>query len=84
MHTRVGRGVEPSQRLIVEIFQIPKMSARPEISAHIFHPVLDLAFGLWPIRLAGLRGKSSHIRKIQKASIPMQPPLQHHATPPHF
>ena len=82
MHPRIGRGVEPGQRLGVEIFQIPKVQARPEISPHIFHPILDFAFRLWSIRLAGLRAEACHIGKVQKAWIPMHDILritpQHH------
>ena len=56
MHARVGRGVEPGQRLRVEIFQIPKMQAWPEISPHIFHPILHFALRLRSIREASLAG----------------------------
>ena len=81
MHPRIRGRVEPGQRLHVEIFQILKMQARPEISPHIFHAVLDFAFRLRPIGFAGLRSKSCHIRKVQKARVPMHDILS--ITPQH-
>src|SRR5436305_1915994 len=71
MHTRIGSRVEPAQCLGVEIFQVQKMQAWPEVSPHIFHSILDFALRLRPIRFAGLWSKSGHIRKVQKARVPM-------------
>ena len=71
MHTRVGGGVEPGQRLSVEIFQVRKMQAWPEVPPHLFHAVLDLALRLRPIRLAGLWAEACHIGKVKKTGIPM-------------
>ena len=75
MNTQVGSRVEPGQCLIVEIFQVTKMQAWPEVAPHIFYAILDLTLRLWPIRFAGLRGKSCHIGKVQKTGIPMDHPI---------
>src|SRR5450755_795892 len=71
MYALVGSGVEPGQYLIVEVFQVLKMQPWPEISSHIFDSIFNLALRLWPVRLAGLWGETSHISKVQEAGIPM-------------
>ena len=58
------------------------MQARPEISPHIFHSILDFAFRLWSIGFAGLRAEACYIGKVQEARVPLHDIVR--ITPQHY
>ena len=79
MHTRIRRGGEPGQRLRVELFQVPKGQARPEIAPHLFHAVLDFALRLRTIREASLVEQIRPPRQNPESAASNARHRQHHA-----
>lgn len=71
MNAPVGRTVQPSLALAVEVGQIHEGQPGPEVAAHVAHTRLDLAFGLRPVRLAGLGSKSVVVGKVRVARVPV-------------
>ena len=60
---------------MVQVLDIPEVTAREEVVLHVLHKAFDLAFGLGPVRLAYFRseahiqGKSLELRVPDRLSV---------------